>query len=238
MPHPVKLILLGIVLAAGEASGGSQVVATQDSTTIAAYNAKQFVDYVAPYTVDQLIDNSKDGENELTIVSAPRLRQSDTQMSQSDRKSYLLLAAANADLVLIGEPIRRHSELTQGNTFVFSDYLVAVDQVFAAKGVTVLPGQPIIVARPGGIVHYRGKQITGSVFNFPLFHLHDKYVMFLRFIPETGSFFIFAEAAFDIEDQTVVTRSGRYTEKEEHSRGELLDDVRKAVANIDQGRQK
>ena len=81
-----------------------------------------------------------------------------------------------------------------------------INRIFLVRNVTVLPGQRIVVTRPGGILQYRGRTLVGSVPNFELFTLNEPYMMFLRLLPN-GTFLVVGESAFNLAgDQVDIDR--------------------------------
>jgi hypothetical protein len=93
--------------------------------------------------------------------------------NEKSREAYVLDATANSDIIVVAEPLLRNSAATETRRFIFSDYEAVINRIFLARDVTVLPGQKIVVTRPGGILQYRGRTLVGSVPGFELFALNE-----------------------------------------------------------------
>ena len=65
-----------------------------------------------------------------------------------------------------------------------------------AKGPTVHPGADIIVTRPGGKTRINNHLVNMEISGFPLFSLNSRYLLFLRYLPETQTFRAFRTGTF------------------------------------------
>jgi hypothetical protein len=154
-------------------------------------------------SADQAIVISRSATREGVVGANP---------NEKSREAYILDATANSDLIVMAEPLLRNSAATETGRFIFSDYEVVINRIFLARNVTVLPGQKIVVTRPGGILQYRGRTLVGSVPYFELFALNEPYMMFLRLLPN-GTFVVVGESAYNITDEQVDIDRGRRTQK-------------------------
>jgi hypothetical protein len=198
-------------------------------------NSRLFVSYSGQYTLDHYVDlqSAKNTHKPIEIFSpGPQEGFGLDNPNEKSRETYILSATANSDLIVVAEPLERQSGPTEGSRFIFSDYTVVVDRVLLARRVTVLPGQSIVVTRAGGILQYRGRTLIGSVPGFELFHLNEPYMMFLRLLPN-GTFFIFAEAAYNLQDQQVdihpIHRETKNETKKLVPRDQFMEDVDRAI---------
>ncbi len=207
-----------------------QAIASRDCAEMQAYNSSQYRQYIGQMSINQLLHlPSSKTKPLLFLVAAPKTSLICSTCPEKGREAYLLLPAANADLVIIGTPRKRDSAATSDGQFIFSDYVTSVERIYGNRGLAVIPGQTIVAGRPGGIISVEGKQILGSVYGYPLFHLGEPYLMFLKFMPATGGFLVVGEAAFNISGEYVSVHLTRNTGAESHSTTMFLEDATKAV---------
>lgn len=216
-----------------------QAIASRDSAEMQSYNSSQYHQYIGQMSINQLIHlPSSKTKPSLSLVAAPKTSLICSTCPEKGREAYLLLPAANSDLVIIGTPHKCDSAATSDGQFIFSDYVTSVDRVYGNRGLAVIPGQTIVVGRPGGIISVEGKQILGSVYGYPLFHLGEPYLMFLKFMPATGGFLVVGEAAFNVSGENVPVHLTRTSGAESHLTATLLEDATKAVSKTFGGESK
>jgi hypothetical protein len=213
-------------------------LALRDTQELREQNSKLFVFYSGNRTLDDYVElqNAKKDEpaDQPIVISANAPREGIVGLNPNEksREAYILDATANSDLIVVAEPLLRNSAATETRRFIFSDYEVVINRIFLARDVTVLPGQKIVVTRAGGILQYRGRTLTGSVPGFELFHLNEPYMMFLRLLPN-GTFFIFAETAYNLHDQQVdihpIHRETKNETKKLVPKDQFMEDVDRAV---------
>jgi hypothetical protein len=107
-----------------------------------------------------------------------------------------------ADSVVFGTVMTSVSGLTDDGSFVFTNYDVTVEEVFAGEGRTA--GSKIVVSRPGGTVHTRSGDITARLTDVGTLDVNRQYLLFLRVVNDTGTFL--AEkglSAFQIDGQSL-----------------------------------
>jgi hypothetical protein len=193
-------------------------VALRDTQELREQNSKLFVFYSGNRTLDEYVElqNAKKDESadQAIVISRSATREGvvGANPNEKSREAYILDATANSDLIVMAEPLLRNSAATETGRFIFSDYEVVINRIFLARNVTVLPGQKIVVTRPGGILQYRGRTLVGSVPYFELFALNEPYMMFLRLLPN-GTFVVVGESAYNITDEQVDIDRGRRTQK-------------------------
>jgi hypothetical protein len=193
-------------------------VALRDTQELREQNSKLFVFYSGNRTLDEYVElqNAKKDESadQAIVISRSATREGvvGANPNEKSREAYILDATANSDLIVVAEPLLRNSAATETGRFIFSDYEVVINRIFRARDVTVLPGQKIVVTRPGGILQYRGRTLVGSVPYFELFALNEPYMMFLRLLPN-GTFVVVGESAYNITDEQVDIDRGRRTQK-------------------------
>jgi hypothetical protein len=105
--------------------------------------------------------------------------------------AYLQGLTCKADAIVVGIVKSKSSQLTEQGTSIFTDYDLSVENVYKDNAAASLqPGTDITVTRFGGAVKLNGKgrvlRATSET-ERPL-KVGDRYVLFLKFIPETGAY--------------------------------------------------
>lgn len=143
--------------------------------------------------------------------------------------------AGGADAIVVGTVRQKTSQLTADETFVFTDYELAVEDVLKDNPAAhVEPGCSITVARPGGKILLDGRVVTASDSLYKPLGVGGRYILFLRFIPATGAYRPFTDkGSFEVSGGRVSTltegalsstfRAGREASA-------LLDEIRAAVS--------
>ncbi len=105
-------------------------------------------------------------------------------------ENYFGELAQASDAVIRGIVIRKASQLTEDDTFIFTDYEVMVAEVLKNNAITPLStGAVITITRPGGKVSLDGRIIKVIEHSFAPLPLNDHdVVLFLKATPETGTY--------------------------------------------------
>lgn len=125
------------------------------------------------------------------------------QIPDASKRPLFLSAVCNADAVVTGTLINKASQLTAEGTFVFTDHDLRVEEVI--KNNTAAPIGPestITVTRDGGVVQLNHRVLRAQPdFEPPV--VGNRYLLFLRFIPVTGSYLMYGNGAFELNSQTI-----------------------------------
>ena len=228
----VSLVML-LLLVTCIASTCQILVATHDSDELQKDNSRQFTRYSNSVSIDELIDDPgrQDPAKEIVVVSSPELHHFEDNPGDHSREAYLMSAAANADLIVIGRPLRRVTHLTETHRFLFSDYTVATKQVLYSPKALITEGQQIVVSSPGGSMEYQGRRIRAVVKGFAMFEMDTPYVFFLRLLPN-GSFLVFGEAAYKLDGSPIVSHPQTRDSEVTHQYEEFVEDVRRAIERL------
>lgn len=107
----------------------------------------------------------------------------------SNLSATLKALAAASDAVVIGQVVEQASQVTEDDHFLFTDYQLDLDQVLKESPTASLkvPGK-ITVTRIGGTVLLEGHVIRTINDNFPLFHKSCRYLLFLKYLPDSDSY--------------------------------------------------
>ncbi|MCA1630564.1 MAG: hypothetical protein LC785_00450 [Acidobacteria bacterium] len=102
---------------------------------------------------------------------------------------FLQSIACHADAVVMGEVTGKSSQLTENEDYIFTDYYVAVEEVIKDNPTAhIALKTEISVTRPGGKIKLNGRTVEAIDDAFQLFKIGNRYVLFLRFIPQTGAY--------------------------------------------------
>jgi hypothetical protein len=115
--------------------------------------------------------------------------------------------AANADLIVMGEPLTSRSLAIKGRTFLFTQYTVRVDRVFFDKAHVVASRNTIIVSRGGGSLEVNDVVVQTVDPAFEQFSINKPYVFALNVLPGTGTYQVTALGTFVIADGLVSSAS-------------------------------
>jgi hypothetical protein len=95
----------------------------------------------------------------------------------------------NADAVIVGVVKDKASQLTEDGEFAFTDYELTVEQVLKDNKLSHLePNVQLTLTRPGGRIQLSGHIIEAEDAAFKPLTKAQRYVLFLKFIPQTGAY--------------------------------------------------
>jgi hypothetical protein len=113
-------------------------------------------------------------------------------------------AVENADAIVVGVLKSKSSQLTEEGNFIFTDYEMAVEEVIKNNSTSPMQINGLItVTRDGGSVEIKGRIFTAKRQDFKPTFVGNRYLFFLRFIPETGSYLTYGNGAFELKDDKV-----------------------------------
>jgi hypothetical protein len=138
---------------------------------------------------------------DVTVVNTPPVA-----FDFKNRPPFLTAIVCDADVVVVGViKGRSQSQLTEDESFVFTDYEAAVEEVIKDNPAAPLhPGSAITISRPGGEITLNGKSVRALDESFRPFEMNQRYVFFLRFIPSTGGYRAFSNGSFQLHKGEVV----------------------------------
>jgi len=136
----------GLSLSLVASAAGQQGAATTKAREL---DSRHFMEYGGSPTIERLVADPANSGKELIVVTRSARDETSSGMHDGTLHNWLATRAANADLVVIAVPIRRHSALTSDHSFVFSDYDVQVERVLVDRSHSVRANRPITVARTG-----------------------------------------------------------------------------------------
>ena len=115
-------------------------------------------------------------------------------------------AVQNSDLIVIGTVLQQLGALTHGRSFVFTDTEISVGEVWMSriKDPHAVRGGEITVSTAGGSVRLNGHLITVTVNVLTPFKIGDRYLLFLKYIPQSHSYELVSPLGFDLSGQAIV----------------------------------
>lgn len=118
---------------------------------------------------------------------------------------FLRKLSCAADAVVMGLAKERTSQLTDGNEFVFSDYVVAVDEILKTNPSDyIAPNRDITVTRPGGKIEIGDRIVNVVDASFKALVKGKRYLLFLKYVPETGAYQSMRKGTFLVQDGELV----------------------------------
>lgn len=142
---------------------------------------------------------------DITVENGTPLKATMDNDPPFDPFQFLNDIASEADTIVIGTVKSKASQLTEDETYIFTDYQFDVEQVLKS-GISPSPaeGEEIEVTRPGGEVSLKGRVLRAGDKNFDSFRLGGRYLLFLRQVPETGAYRAFSTGSFLLKGAEVV----------------------------------
>lgn len=110
----------------------------------------------------------------------------------------LALLTCDSDAVVVGEVKRKDSQLSEAETFIFTDYEVMVGEVLKNNPLSpITEGEEITVVRPGGAVSIKGRTARAHDPEVERLEVNRRYLLYLKHVPATGAYRPADHPAFD-----------------------------------------
>jgi hypothetical protein len=128
------------------------------------------------------------GEIQVTILE-PTIPDDPNAPALTDTE-FLVKMSCQADALVIGTVQNKSSQLTEDGKFAFSQYGLHVNEILKNNnGATALTlNSDLEITRPGGAIRLNGRVIRVADESFPRLEVGAQYLVFLKFIPATGSY--------------------------------------------------
>lgn len=108
---------------------------------------------------------------------------------------FLNRLACNADLIIVGSVIGKAAHLTENESFVYTEYNLTVNEIIKNnESAPVEIKQEIEAVRPGGVIKLENRVIKVVDKSFAPLKINNKYLLFLKFVPDTGGYKAFNTA--------------------------------------------
>ncbi|HKP12753.1 MAG TPA: hypothetical protein VJZ91_11600 [Blastocatellia bacterium] len=104
-------------------------------------------------------------------------------------EEFLRELGDKSDAVIKGAVVKKVSQITEDDSFIFTDYDVVVTEVFKDNPTSPIEvGRPILVTRPGGKIAASGFVVKADDEKFLPLPMNGEVLLFLKFIPESGAY--------------------------------------------------
>lgn len=111
----------------------------------------------------------------------------------------------NADAIVVGTLGNSSPQLTVDESFLFTEYTMNVEELIKNNHSTPIQwGDFISVVRDGGVGQFNGRTVRAKAEGFEPFVDGKRYILFLRFIPDTGSYLAYANGSFELNSDTII----------------------------------
>lgn len=127
-------------------------------------------------------------DEDIQIRRSLPFRFGSSNQARSDLDEIKRITCA-ADTIVVGTVKNSASQITASQRFVFTDYVLLVQEVLRNNTPDVIKQESEInITRPGGAVLVGGKRVTAIDESFLPLRRGKRYLLFLRYLPETESF--------------------------------------------------
>jgi hypothetical protein len=213
------LLLLGLL--AGSFLGTWQV----DQSAIKQKHSKLYPDYHTKTNILHEVQQGKDVDKTIQIIND--YAESDYEASLPAYPDLeLVRLACSADAIIIASPVSSEANITASGEFLYTDYVMHVESTISGS---TLVGSEIIVTRPGGAATINGRSVLTAVSDFPLFQPHARYLLFLRFLPDTKTYRAFQNGSFLLDGKAVAIDGQSLSIPSAQHEGAFLTEVRAAA---------
>jgi hypothetical protein len=104
-------------------------------------------------------------------------------------ENYFGRLSDESDAIIRGKAIKKTSQITEDDSFIFTDYIFFVTEVIKNNPVSpIQTGAKVTVTRPGGKVVFNGIIVTAINEAYKFLPLNRELVLFLKYVPEIGAY--------------------------------------------------
>lgn len=137
--------------------------------------------------IESIIEYAKkNGEKKMGLGV---IREKFTSAELSDQITTLVQTLTKkADAVVIGTIIKRNSQITSGDNFLFSDYTVRLESLIKSDNKKLTISDDIVVTSLGGKILLDGVELTANDSAYPNLEIGKKYLFFLSTVKATNSY--------------------------------------------------
>lgn len=172
------------------------------------------------YTAGRRLDDFVDGQPSGAYIEPP-LEITSPDVPRLSFPDFIKNLMCEADAVVTAVVTDRTSQLTEQKKFVFTDYTMLVTEVYKGH-LDIAPNVGITVTRPGGKVSINGRIVTAVDSSYQLLESGKRYLLFLRYIPETGAYWSETKGTFLIDNDGLIPQTeGFVPGLSSHARGSL-----------------
>lgn len=174
-----------------------------------------------PYKSGRSLDDFVDGQSSGRYIEPP-LEITSPDVPRLSFPDFIKNFMCEADAVVTAVATDRASQLTEQKKFIFTDYTMLVTEVYKGH-LDIAPNVGITVTRPGGKVSINGRIVTAIDSSYQLLESGKRYLLFLRYIPETGAYWSESKGTFLIDDDGLIPQTeGIVPGLSSHARGSFV----------------
>jgi len=206
--------LAGVIAISSVGSSQKKVEPTQIRVGVMTarqkVHSKFFETYSAGRKLDVPLPERRLGKEtveatEETVYLEPGLTVTSPDVPELSFVDFLKDLSCQADATVIASAKDRTSQLTENREFLFTDYIVTVEENLKNNpSAYIAPNSDITVTRPGGRVQIKGRIVNALDASFKPLDTGKRYLLFLTYIPETGAYRALRKGSFLIEDDDLV----------------------------------
>ena len=150
---------------------------------------------------------------------------------QLDPRSTLGNLSCESDLVVVGKFGKATSYPTEDQGYIYSDLDFTVEEVVKNNpSAPVTAGQDITITRPGGLLTINGRHVYAVSESFPLFHLGQEALLYLRSLPSVGTYSLRCPTGFLLSGENALPLDKiLFGQFEGMKKGAVLDLAREAA---------
>jgi hypothetical protein len=173
-------------------------------------HSKLFQTYSGGRKLDEPLQDRRPGKEaveatEETIYLEPGITVTSADVPVLSFGDFLKDLSCHADAAVMATAKNGISHLTENREFLFTDYVVTVDEVFKDNpSAFIAPNSDMTVTRPGGRVQIKTRIVNALDSSFQLLVTGKRYLLFLRYIPETGSYRSLRKGSFLVQDDDLI----------------------------------
>ncbi len=138
---------------------------------------------------------------------------------------------SDAVVVATAEP-GRVSHMTSNLSFIYSEWKFRITSILQDNPKSPIYGNSEIhIVRGGGTLTINGREVVGKEFNFSEFQPGDEYLLYLKYIPESGFYKAVEGRSFDLSHGPVI--DAPYMDRDWATKvptDELLRDTKAAIS--------
>lgn len=143
-------------------------------------------------------------------------------------------AICDSAAVVLGVVKGKSSQLTEDESFVFTDYEIAIEQVLKDNDAAAIRSNgEITFTRPGGTLFLNRKRVRATDESFRPLKVGQQYLLFLEFLPATGTYkSIETGESFEVQKNKIKSLKKESLDRFaiDYEASSLIDQVRLAAA--------
>ncbi|MEG9433354.1 hypothetical protein [Terriglobus sp. ADX1] len=154
---------------------------------------------------DLILAAKRTNQKQITIVRKERSTHLEGA-TPTDRDAQVRDSIANSDAVVVGHVLQRSCALTADGSFVYSAFVVQVDDVMKQDR-PIADGDHLRIVHPGGVIHDSGVSVIAMDPDALPIERGKEYVFFLHRLRGSSEYKVGADDAIDVSNPTKILSS-------------------------------